>query len=362
MSYESVERQHAKVALDDFLFIHDFFFIPILDLELDLSAMYGLIIENVLGYLRSHFHPMRFDEIVRLSKLPFEDGKPDIEKVYPDGIIPKIGKKASQVLQVSEPEIFEGVGVYFVTVTTGLGLRNTLTAIGRNFRDFIFNLDNCHDYFKLQFTRMRAPSFFVDQEHEHGLTLHYRSKRRGFAYYVIGQMKEIAKVIFGLKIDVKIKRQEVVFDTVVVTYVMEFDNSPYVKVQETLGLQNESSLPIRAHVIFEIFPFSILFTENLNITLIGASLRVIMPSIIGQPLNECFDLVRPLVEFNAEQFLARTNNVFVFRAILPPSRVKKARHIELQSKKKSKKPKEGEEPKQNGGDEHFLSDDEDNDE
>lgn len=129
--------------------------------------MYGLIIENVLGYLRSHFHPMRYQEIHRLSKLPFED-KPDIEKVYSDGIIPKIGKKASQVLQISEPEIFEGVGVYFVTVTSALGLRQTLTSIGRNFRDFIFNLDNCHDYFKLKFTRMRAPSFFVDEECETG--------------------------------------------------------------------------------------------------------------------------------------------------------------------------------------------------
>ena len=61
--------------------------------------MYGLIIENVLGYLRSHFHAKRYEEIVRLSKLPF-DGAPDIERVYPEGIVAKLGKKAVQVLQV----------------------------------------------------------------------------------------------------------------------------------------------------------------------------------------------------------------------------------------------------------------------
>ncbi len=43
-----------------------------------------------------------------------------------------------------------------------------MARVGRHFREFILNLDNCHDYFKLTFTRMRAPSFFVDQEHERG--------------------------------------------------------------------------------------------------------------------------------------------------------------------------------------------------
>ncbi len=46
----------------------------------------------------------------------------------------------------------------------------------------------------------------------------YRSKRRGFTYYVLGQMKEIAKTIFKQSIKIEIKRQEVVFDTVIVSF------------------------------------------------------------------------------------------------------------------------------------------------
>ncbi len=89
---------------------------------------------------------------------------------------------------MSEKEIFEGMGVYFVTFYKKLGyryilkgidiikskqqlakhFRQTMARVGRHFREFILNLDNCHDYFKLTFTRMRAPSFFVDQEHERG--------------------------------------------------------------------------------------------------------------------------------------------------------------------------------------------------
>lgn len=40
---------------------------------------------------------------------------------------------------------------------------------------------------------MRAPSFICENETKHGLTLHYRSKRRGFVYYTMGQIREVSK-------------------------------------------------------------------------------------------------------------------------------------------------------------------------
>ena len=67
-------------------------------------------------------------------------------------------------------------------------------------------------------------------------------------------------------------------------YSLEFDNSAFVRAQQSLVLRQESSLPVRAHVIFEIFPFAILFNESLVITLVGASLRLIMPGLIGERL------------------------------------------------------------------------------
>ena len=58
--------------------------------------------------------------------------------------------------------------MYFVTVARSLGYRKTISLIGRHFREFIYNLDNAHDYFKLQFPAMNAPSFFVSDEHQNG--------------------------------------------------------------------------------------------------------------------------------------------------------------------------------------------------
>lgn len=54
-------------------------------------------------------------------------------------------------------------------------------------------LDNLHEYLKFSYPKMQAPSFICENESRHGLTLHYRSKRRGFVYYTMGQIKEVAR-------------------------------------------------------------------------------------------------------------------------------------------------------------------------
>ena len=51
-----------------------------------------------------------------------------------------------------------------------------------------------------------------------GIILHYRSKRRGFSCYALGQMKEVARRLFNMELKIKITKHEVRFDTVIVTY------------------------------------------------------------------------------------------------------------------------------------------------
>ena len=61
------------------------------------------------------------------------------------------------------------------------------------------------------------------------MVLQYRSKRRGFHHYVQGQTKEVAQKLFKLKVDMKLQKQEVLFDTVICTYDLKFDNGAYRK-------------------------------------------------------------------------------------------------------------------------------------
>ena len=47
----------------------------------------------------------------------------------------------------------------------------------------------------------------------------------------------------------------------------------------------EQSLPFKAVTLFEMFPFAILLNSHLEITLIGESLRKILPNSIGKISN-----------------------------------------------------------------------------
>lgn len=97
-----------------------------------------------------------------------------------------------QILGVSEREFFDQMGVHFVGFVGQYGYDRVLSVLGRHMRDFLNGLDNLHEYLKFSYPRMRAPSFICENETRQGLTLHYRSKRRGFVYYTMGQIREVS--------------------------------------------------------------------------------------------------------------------------------------------------------------------------
>merc|ERR1712038_2040810 len=223
-----------------------------------------------------------------------------------------MGKTAMKLLEMKDEEFYEGMGIYFVTLATDLGYGLMLQSIGRRFRDFFINLDNLHDYLKFTFLRMKAPSFFIADETPEGMLMEYRSKRRGFQYYVQGQVKEISKN-FALeikKLEIVLKKQEVVFDTVVNTFEMKFENLGFNEMIAAKEARKDASMPIRAATIFEMFPFCVLFNPEMNVTMLGVALRMIIPKIIGEGLSSWFELVKPLVEFKWDVINSRINSMF----------------------------------------------------
>ena len=115
-------------------------------------------------------------------------------ETYPEAQLGKMGKTAMKILRLvikwsdacrsnviilssyslKDEEFYEGMGKYFVQLATDAGYRNLLLALGRGIRDFFLNLDNLHDYLKFTFTKMKAPSFFVETESESMIMLQYR--------------------------------------------------------------------------------------------------------------------------------------------------------------------------------------------
>merc|ERR1719499_685797 len=223
-----------------------------------------------------------------------------------------MGKTAMKLLGMGDEEFYEGMGVFFVALAQNLGYGMLLSSLGRCFRDFFVNLDNLHDYLKFTFPRMKAPSFFIAEEADTGMTMEYRSKRRGFQFYVQGQIKELSKnfAVEIKKLEIELKKQEVIFDTVVTYYELKFENQGYITKLENEAKRKVDAMPIKASIIFEMFPFCILYNSNMEVTILGSALRQILSKNIGQGLGSFWELVKPLVEFKWEVILSRLNSMF----------------------------------------------------
>ena len=138
---------------------------------------------SVNGVFKKKYFEIKVKEQMNLETDNFR-----ADETFPEAQLPKMGKVAMKVLSIKDEEFYEGMGKYFVTIAQEAGYGNTLLALGRRIRDFFLNLDNLHDYLKFTFPKMKAPSFFIEAEDENGLHMQYRTRRKGFHYYVQGQV------------------------------------------------------------------------------------------------------------------------------------------------------------------------------
>ncbi|XP_047736437.1 soluble guanylate cyclase 88E [Hyalella azteca] len=274
--------------------------------------MYGILCENLVEYVKFQYGEDKWEEIRHLAKIEFPAFC--THQVYSENLLPKLGKKAAQVLNTTEEEFFFGMGAYFVSFVGQYGYDRVLSVLGRHVRDFIMGLDNLHEYLKFSYPRMRPPSFFCECESSTGMLLHYRSKRRGYAHYAMGQIKEVARHFYNADLEIELIREDMQFDTSHVVFQLTFDNEAYSKQMNLCQLRAEDNLPLRGHIIFEIFPFCLLFNTNMVVKFIGNSLMQILPELVGKKVTDWFDVVRPMVEFKFDnmhtQILRRTNNIF----------------------------------------------------
>ncbi|KAI5703102.1 hypothetical protein M8J75_007681 [Diaphorina citri] len=276
--------------------------------------MYGLLLENLADFIKTKYGEDKWEEVRRQAGV--EQPSFSTHHVYPDCHIPRLAQAAYQVLGISEQEFFDQMGVHFVGYVSQYGYDRVLSVLGRHMRDFLNGLDNLHEYLKFSYPRMRAPSFICENETRQGLTLHYRSKRRGFVYYAMGQIREVARHFYNKEMRIELVREELLLETVHVTFQLTFDNRAFTLASLTMT-REEKHLPISASVLFEIFPFCIVFSSDMIVRSIGNSLMVILPDLVGKKLTNWFDLVRPLIPFKFQTILNRTNNIFELVTVEP---------------------------------------------
>ncbi|CAL4131771.1 unnamed protein product, partial [Meganyctiphanes norvegica] len=273
-----------------------------------LSSMYGLLVESLAEFIKCQYGEDKWEEIRRMAKV--ETTSFSTHQVYSETLIPKLAQKACEVLDVSSEDLMNRMGEHFVGFVGQYGYDRVLSVLGRHVRDFLNGLDNLHEYLKFSYPRMRPPSFFCENETSTGMTLHYRSKRRGYAHYTMGQINQVGRLFYNTDIEIQLIKEEVKFDSCHVTFQLKFDNQAFANQVNLNVIRSEHALALRGNILFEIFPFCMLFGSKMTVRFIGNSMMQVLPDIVGKSISSSFEIVRPIIEFNYESILARTNNIF----------------------------------------------------
>jgi hypothetical protein len=153
--------------------------------------MYGLV-NKAVQQLATHNHgPEKWDQI-RLKAGVDDDSFLTMES-YPDELTYKLVESVSEVLGISQQQVLEALGEYWITYTAQEGYGNLLDMAGSSFYEFVKNLDQLHSCVGHIMPKLSPPSFQCTDVTPHSLKLHHFSHRIGLEHMVVGLVRGLGK-------------------------------------------------------------------------------------------------------------------------------------------------------------------------
>ncbi|CAF1069591.1 unnamed protein product [Rotaria magnacalcarata] len=293
--------------------------------------MYGLLLQSAIEIIRAKYGQEIWEQIK--NALHIETNSFSVFQQYGETLFMRVTKNLSEIRNEPVCDLMNIFGTEFVSYISNYGYDRVLRILGHNMRDFLNGLDNLHEYMRYTYPRMRPPSFYVEKESAHGLTLHYRSRRRGYVHYVIGQITEVGRRFYDTNVEIEIISEQDEIEISHVVLELKFENTAYVQHAIANKQSNDLNLAIDCYVFYELFPFHIILSDTLAIISAGDSLTQLFPHIIGELVRDIFTLVRPIVSLNLIEIVSHSNNVFEFASIEPLHRFLHENEAETHEKK-----------------------------
>lgn len=260
--------------------------------------MYGLLLEAMYDALRER-HGDEILEVIRAAA--------NIEQVefithgtYPEDTPTKLANAVAMSTGARFNDVMTHFGYHFVQFTSRYGYDSMLKVLGRNLRDFLNGLDNLHDYLRMSYPKMMPPSFFCENETQDGLIMHYRSKRRGYIHYVMGQITKVALMFYQTELEIEILEHEETNQGSHCVLKLHFDNRGFEHDLEAKLIRPAAPLKISNTVLLHAFPFHIVYGRNMVIKSIGKGLREVVKEGPGKRVDHVFTITKPPIEFTFE--------------------------------------------------------------
>ncbi|XP_028320850.1 guanylate cyclase soluble subunit beta-2 [Gouania willdenowi] len=291
-------------------------------------------------------------------------------KVYEDEITLQLVAEACKLLGVKSEVVLMQFGEFFFEFCKRSGYDHMLRTLGGNLYEFTENLDALHSYLSLSYKEMNAPSFRVERNPDGTLLLHYYSDRKGLYYLVPGIIGAVVRDFFNSEITMEIvnqieeiertgKKEHVVFLVRQKPAAASTSKTGTTQTHQPLPDKQRAALSLKENhhqkscpamvkksrwdiirglvrlgkgkllrgfepvypqclnidlkTFCHVFPFHIVFDEQLVIHQAGVNLQRIVPGLqtMGVHLDQYFNIIHPEVTFTISSIRKFINSHFV---------------------------------------------------
>lgn len=271
-----------------------------------------------------HYTQLEYGEPVWLKMLEMVGFKYTVfrtHQIYPDDLMPNLAQACSTILNngATQQNVMNFFGHCMIRYLSNFGYDKPIKATGRYFSDFLSNMDNMHLHMRFSYPKMKSPSMYISHVDNDGVVLVYRSSRKGYTHYFIGQLNEIALDVYDTNLKVTILDETNVssgYRNVMVRLRLQFDNRDYFATKMNNQLERVSLPPIDSQLLLKLFPFGFMLDHSMTITDMGEKLFQVNGNMIGMPVANCFRIRRPRgVTFNWINIVFMTSVTFELELI-----------------------------------------------
>lgn len=267
--------------------------------------MYGILFEILRNYVDETFGPSTWEaavQIVNGQQLEIQTNRN-----YSTRLLTRIISTLCEFIGLPEEDIYYEFGIKSVDYLSNNGFQSLLQVLGKNYIDFLHNVNEMHEYLHYSYPKIKPPNIKVTSINHNVITLVYSSVREEFAHYLRSQLIYIAKLYFQLDVSAKLVDKKKQAASHIYTFKLYNKGLSWIELLEKDSqltkyislLDLTVSLPEKEFL--GILPFHLVLTKDMTIKRVGKGFSCLRNDISGKEFVTCFLISKPKTSPNFDE-------------------------------------------------------------
>ncbi|KAH8851993.1 Soluble guanylate cyclase 88E [Schistosoma japonicum] len=259
--------------------------------------MYGVLFEILRNYIELTFGTSIWDSAVEVV-----NGHPleiHVRQNYSTKLLTKIITALCDFIGLPEEDIYYEFGIKSVDYLTNNGFRNSFRVLGKNYIDFLQNVNELHEYLRFSYPKLKAPDIKITSINHNVITLDYSTIREEFSHYLRSQLIYIAKLYFDLDVSAKLTDKRKRAASHIYTFKLYNKGLSWIELLEKDNQLNKniSLLDLSIHLpekqFLGMLPFHLMLTKDITLKRVGTGFLCLRNDLQGRKFTTCFQISKP---------------------------------------------------------------------